>query len=711
MKAKLFTFVFIIEVLTLTAQTPDLNHQKYWYYKYRFLNHFMKKGTEQGANVMMTIRGRTNGGNPIYRCEFGDNTVHTGIYLSVLALEYYHLASNGQKTDSTLNEIWHVLNAINRLDLNAESLYRSKDHTAEPSPIPADLNGFFVRDDLTKQFGIDNIAHFTNPNIYSQTTQFITPMLMQLDGGFTGDWVSRYSTLHNNEYGDVEMSQDQVIYLLMGLNMVSHYLTDNISYENKPLSYGNTLLVKECEEIADRILGHMRGFNHANNPANWPWIIKNPEENRNVTRGANATTWSFGFGESGCRIEGHNLPFNVGYYPHSCLRYHNFYSRTAGRHLWHIVATSNVPNIGSITLATDNAHKINTLMAMVGVPALHPKFMLNTQLYDLEWTPLLRQMFHGGINTVSDNTYINLLNSAPCIGPYNFGPSNRAPYDWNTTHRLLSPYKRNDGGNVAYHGEFPGLDYMLLHNMYYRIRDEDYASPINLMDIYYETNLPTQLQPPLQHVNYGVESFPAHINGFRSVTADNTIYDVSTSGENSEVAYRAGEVISLLPGFHAVSGSDFHAYISPFECAEDGGYRSSDSAMSVYTYKDFSTSLVKPHEHNTGYRIENDFFFDERDDIVFASGNDTLYRDGYLSEVYPNPSHGEINFILKEFDAENVSLEVFSLDGKIVHSERIGFLTKAYPVHINLSHLSKGMYILSFNTQDFEIERKKIIID
>jgi hypothetical protein len=132
--------------------------------------------------------------------------------------------------------------------------------------------------------------------------------------------------------------------------------------------------------------------------------------------------------------------------------------------------------------------------------------------------------------------------------------------------------------------------------------------------------------------------------------------------------------------------------------------------MAIYTYKDFSTLLDKPHKISTGYKLENDFYFDERDDILLVSAQDTIYRDGNLAEIYPNPSNGEFHFMLKELDAEDVVLEVYSLSGVLLHAERIDYLTKLSPVYMNLGYLPKGIYIFSFSAFNHELERKKLIL-
>lgn len=119
----LLVTIFLTEIV---GQTHQLNHQKYWYYRYRLINHFTKIGTEPGESLIFSIRGEDE---PFYNSDYsnmlmGDQTITMGQYMAVLALEYNMLAQNNQNTDQTVKELWHILYAFNRLDLNAESMFR-----------------------------------------------------------------------------------------------------------------------------------------------------------------------------------------------------------------------------------------------------------------------------------------------------------------------------------------------------------------------------------------------------------------------------------------------------------------------------------------------------------------------------------------------------------------------------------------------------------
>ena len=81
------------------AQIHQQNHKKYWYYRYRFNTHYTKIGTGRGESLCFSIRGNTMWTSPGHRfLHMGDQTIHMGQYMSVLALEYNMLAQNNQNT-------------------------------------------------------------------------------------------------------------------------------------------------------------------------------------------------------------------------------------------------------------------------------------------------------------------------------------------------------------------------------------------------------------------------------------------------------------------------------------------------------------------------------------------------------------------------------------------------------------------------------------
>ncbi|HRO42993.1 MAG TPA: hypothetical protein PL009_09170 [Flavipsychrobacter sp.] len=155
------------------GQSYSQNLQKYWWYRYRLVNDFMKVGTNHGESEPgeRVEYGTNNQALPSPRLEMGDATQKLGHYLEVLGLEYKFLSQNGLSTDRTVYELWCALEALDRLDREAEEHCRDFAATQDNQNINPqlsgntvytnDLNGFFIRNDVPKDFVSDNQAHFS----------------------------------------------------------------------------------------------------------------------------------------------------------------------------------------------------------------------------------------------------------------------------------------------------------------------------------------------------------------------------------------------------------------------------------------------------------------------------------------------------------------------------------------------------------------------
>ncbi len=141
----------IIFVNNLTfAQNEFINHKKYWYYKTRLNNDFLKIGLGSGESMPANERQFTNGpqfDHNSWKTKWGDASARLGLYLAVLATEYKLLKNSNQDLTRIKHEIFCALNAINRIDFNAEILCGQ----AVGNNASGSLNGFFVRDDVPSE--------------------------------------------------------------------------------------------------------------------------------------------------------------------------------------------------------------------------------------------------------------------------------------------------------------------------------------------------------------------------------------------------------------------------------------------------------------------------------------------------------------------------------------------------------------------------------
>ena len=77
--------------------------------------------------------------------------------------------------------------------------------------------------------------------------------------------------------------------------------------------------------------------------------------------------------------------------------------------------------------------------------------------------------------------------------------------------------------------------------------------------------------------------------------------------------------------------------------------------------------------------------------------------------VFPNPSEGKINLSFNMNDIQQVKVDVVSLTGQVVYSENSDNFKGHFERQLDLTGLSKGVYMLRL-TSDKGITNKKIII-
>lgn len=77
--------------------------------------------------------------------------------------------------------------------------------------------------------------------------------------------------------------------------------------------------------------------------------------------------------------------------------------------------------------------------------------------------------------------------------------------------------------------------------------------------------------------------------------------------------------------------------------------------------------------------------------------------------VYPNPTEGKINLSFNLNDIQQVKIEVISLTGNVVYAENFDNFKGLFEKQLDLTGLSKGVYMLKL-TSDKGIINKKIII-
>jgi hypothetical protein len=394
------------------------NLAKYFSYRERFRHEFihLSAGDEPGTNLAANVRQGTT-------LVWGDSTIMHAQYLAMLATEHAILAGRDPAADAqTLRELHWALRTLDRLDRVAESYFRPDRSVAE-----GDLNGFFVRDDVDADF------------LSRTPIDGATAIASGVTEPYGGD----------PAYFSTEMSQDQVWHLLMGLALVKKlapYVGD-IDGEQVDLR-------AHAKTITDRILRYMRDHDR--------WRTQNPIFGVDVLRGAEMDArrvFSYGFAEAGNFILGQDAPDDPRY-----ASLHDTASLLA-EPFFRLASVVESDNYHQRVLATvgDINYAVG-LFAWGGTLWKLEHETISRTLFRYEHFPLVYVLLHGGSTRVSPQLYGGLLNAAPADGPFNHGDAANV-CAWSSPSRLVWP-ESNESPEAWIQGDYNGLDYLLMHNLY-----------------------------------------------------------------------------------------------------------------------------------------------------------------------------------------------------------------------------------------------------
>lgn len=92
-----------------------------------------------------------------------------------------------------------------------------------------------------------------------------------------------------------------------------------------------------------------------------------------------------------------------------------------------------------------------------------------------------------------------------------------------------------------------------------------------------------------------------------------------------------------------------------------------------------------------------------------TSGLDELAMNSVQMTIYPNPVVDNLNIELvgiAENAVEELSVKIFSSDGREVYTENLGGLL----TQVDRNNLPKGVYFVTLMSQGRKIESKKLIL-
>ncbi len=786
---KLLIFVIILLPTILQSQSIDNDkaHRRYWYYRTRMINDFMKIGKNQGNGLVFAERNRkeNNDNQPELISTVGPDQIDiTNQYMIALALEYKLLSRNNQDVSETVKELFHLLYTFNRLDLEAEQFrgpaYPS--HATDYITPNGILNGFALREDMPRNdeyFTANNNENLLHFNYQLAENNFPnTPNPTDTYTGFTGvqhtntkDPDSKFSYYYDQNltnYDDMFLPQDKYHSLLVALMFITKYIPDNTTFSSNgttPDAFqdGLTGIKEEAKNIASRCYNYLSG-------PSYTWTLKMLDLNGNSTgsigQGSDAKPYSWPFSREAC-MANKSFPWNAA----PCPGYDDPYSVNFGFPLYSVLSlvpgfTKDLGVFQAWTHAGSNSTPVTGIPISIGMS-------VNTSFFNLKWAELLRKVLHQNQVLYRQlQSYASIIDVAPCKGPYNYGSCVNGGFDWSSQDRNEHPEHMGDGcdGKTAsdFYGNYPGVDYMLLHNLYYEYQNQiidgnqgnatndpssnvlsyiynyfsgsgssvygngasgsNYLLPGYKYAYNYMDNLDANMWPRTIYGAAGTSisgtTFnPSKVAVFQNLKSVAHIYfntniDVPSNTIPSDVTYRAGKEISLLPGFQVDAGSNFHAYILRYVCTDNADALNmrhiQDSATLANAHiMDYEADEMNPIPM---HYIESPKSDADKTPVVPINSEDDnslpLIADGIVhpaSEftMQPNPSTGIFKvFTQKEIDNETLSIHIYDMRGQLINS-----YTDVTPeFEINLSGYSKGIYMVQLISTTGKVSSKRVDI-
>ena len=452
MKTLNILFVSILLLLSLISfsQANTKNQQnldKYWNYRQRLTNYFVKPGPGIGESIVAYARNLNKSSKKGFTV--GDQTIDLAWYIGILATEYQLLHQNRQNTASTLTELYYALMAFDRLD---------RCETYPPWNLDKDtLDGFFHRYDVELYIHPEKFSVIgRNKNLSSHDTWGSRPAgVPTFISGFDKGWGE-----HN--FYAASASQDQIIHLLMGFSLVYKCLPDTFLsvFDNHTRKFYFNFSQKAQDDI-DRILKYFFKSNH--------WIIKDPKGN-NVERGQNAIMYAYPLAAIGKRINGKS--------------YDDYWSQSLiAKQLWDLSRVPNWVNDFNSTMALTLAALSDTWWDYTPLGRID-----NTGFYiakcgkpwnrETFYLLLYQFLYHKKVHAYNKGKVLEQINSAPFNGPYYWSQDSiefkccglqagKPTGGWAFPNKFRGTKKEQEGlkENTS-KGNFSGIDFMLLYNLY-----------------------------------------------------------------------------------------------------------------------------------------------------------------------------------------------------------------------------------------------------
>jgi hypothetical protein len=692
------------------SQSQQQNLDKYWSYRDRLREKFVFISSNveaAGVNIPASARNYTD-----KVVEWGDANMNMSHYLGVLVTELWLLKQNGQDYSQTLQELYLAMLAMERLDAWSEAHWRYRSNPNSWFRNDADINGMHLRDDVTSNFWdvakpyLNVAADWTHGSSYSshdmeeisQDNIYHHMEALALMSSLLGtetiqtSWANfRYdSPIPGYLYAHGIQSGSTVNFSLWAKDLVKRYIDWMQKWEW-------TIVVRE--PVFDTKLG--QATNH--------WILVNP------VKKAGKTSYDF-------VQEGSGKDFDLGIFYNAgvlaaalkitgeSLRQHAPFIITSDRAreiFEDLFSAGPEPKVldfslfGAsikVTLPLDD-YKVRSLGTSANIlgDGTFARLRANrdrSSKYDYEHMPLIYCALYDEMTKFltpetaiynTDRALVEeLLNGAPADGPMSGATwSGQLPvYNWSSDSRLVWPEKL---GTITKVKEFSGLDYMLLHNLYYlSFRREDFRRIVL-------PNSPT--------VDLSNNTFH-----FRSLVTSDPVNATATT------KYVAIESITLKPGFVAAGSSNFTASIGSRANqyqgilyrlpSADGGRVATIRALPEYT----NSSSIYTGPINMISLDSIVLYSDDTSTQMMQSSETSGESSQQGLVVFPNPAVAEVSFKFGA-PATVTSVELINPQGETVY--QIEGQEQEYRVDVGL--FPPGLYTVRMQNGDRLLVRRLMI--
>ncbi|AEV33191.1 hypothetical protein [Owenweeksia hongkongensis] len=221
------------------AYDPN-NVGKYYYCRNRFAESFISIGNKPGQCIPFSSR-YWNGTH--HELRSGETTFTLGTYIAFLATEYRLFKNSNLSTEQTVKELFYALDALNRLDYNAET-FTQIPNSNPPKNFPPKLSGYLVRHDIDYSTFLEENPKITSgfPDVNaSAITGYIK------NSGLT----TTINKIRAASYKPV--SRDHIFRIIWGLLLATKLLDDDLHFAQEKFMDGESDFKTECRAIHRRV--------------------------------------------------------------------------------------------------------------------------------------------------------------------------------------------------------------------------------------------------------------------------------------------------------------------------------------------------------------------------------------------------------------------------------------------------------------------------